>query len=87
MVTKLLAELVGYELVPIGTVHPQDPHEHLSRIIQHSGEVTAAIARALGDGKISKHEAGTLKREAHEAIEALHEFVAQMSALIDGGEA
>lgn len=84
IVTKVLAQLQGYELVPLGSFQTEDPHLHLARIIKDTGEVTGAISQSLADGKISQDEARRLKREADEAIDALHGFVAQMNGLIEG---
>lgn len=85
VITKLLAERAGYELVPLGTYGSDDPHNHLARIIKDTGEVACALSQALADGRISEHEARTLKREANEAIDVLHGLVAQMNAMIGEG--
>lgn len=85
VVTKLLAELAGFELVPLGTHGNADPHTHLARIIKDTGEVAGALSQALADGRISPHEARSLKREAQEAIEALHGLIAQMNGVIEEG--
>lgn len=85
VVTRILAELAGHELVPLGTFKTEDPHIHLARIIKDAGEVSIAISQALADGRISPAEARTLKREAGGAIEAMHGFVAQMNSIIEEG--
>lgn len=87
VITRIMAEMAGYELVPMGTCSTQDPHTHLARIIKDTGEVAGGLSQALADGGISPQEARTLKREAHEAIEALHNLVAQMNGVIDEGRA
>lgn len=75
VITKLLAERAGYELVPLGSFGNADPHTHLARIIKDTGEVAGALSQALADGRIS----------AQEAIEALHSLIAQMNGVIEEG--
>lgn len=80
-ITRALAQLAGFDLVPVGRFDLENPHLHLARVIAETGEVTALTAKALEDGKISVAEARTLKREAREAITALQAFEAQLTAL------
>jgi len=87
VVTRILAELAGHELVPLGTFKTEDPHIHLARIIKDAGEVSIAISQALADGRISPAEARTLKQEAEEAIQTLHAFIDSMNAVLLGGGA
>lgn len=75
LITKLLADLAGLDVVPAGSHKSGDPHLHLARIIKESGEVTAEISQA---------GARNLKRQADEAITALQAFVAQMNAILRG---
>lgn len=87
-ITRLLAELAGSRLVlNAEPAAVQDPHVHLARIIRETGDVTARMAQALADGRMSKPEARTLKQEAEEAIQTLHAFIDSMNAVLLGGGA
>lgn len=80
-ITRELARLAGFDLVPVGRFDIENPHTHLARVIAETGEVTALTAKALGDGTISAAEARRLKRETQQAIFALQAFEAQMAGL------
>lgn len=85
VVTKLLAQLAGCDLVALDRADPLDPHLHLARIIKETGDVTSAMSQALADGAISTDEARTLRAEADAAILVLQEFTAQLTAVLSKG--
>lgn len=83
-ITRVLARLAGFDLVPVGRFDMEDPHLHLARVIAETGEVTALTAQALSDGKVSTAEARTLVREGGQAIIALQAYVAQLNSIVEG---
>lgn len=83
-ITRELARLQGFDLVPVGRFDIEDPHLHLARVIAETGEVTALTAQALSDGKVSTAEARTLVREGQQAITALQAYVAQLNGIVEG---
>lgn len=57
VITRALAELLGYDLVPSTAVVAQGRlMEHLAGLAQESGDVMASISMALADGKLTPNE-------------------------------
>lgn len=57
VITRALAELLGYDLVPSTAVVAQGRlMEHLAGLARESGDVMASISMALADGKLTPNE-------------------------------
>lgn len=81
VVTKLLAGMAGFDLVPrIASGTDASLYQHLAAIVKEAGEVESIMASALADGTVDAAERKRLKSEAHEAITALHNLIASVDA-------
>lgn len=57
VITRTLAELLGYDLVPCTAVVAQGRlMEHLAGLARESGDVLASISVALADGRLTPNE-------------------------------
>lgn len=71
VITRVLAELSGFVLVPNDATRPQDFHQHLAHIIIETSDVEKLLATALNDGHVSRDEARRGALEAQQAIDRL----------------
>lgn len=74
-VTRCLADLSGFDLVPRRAATRLDLHEHLARIAKECGEAQAALAVSLATPGISEAERLRTRTEMLEAIAILQEGV------------
>ena len=82
VVTRKLAELAGYVLVPVATAGgARDLMRHLSVISKEGGDAVSGLAAALADGKVDDAEAERVGRELGEAIAALAHCRSALQAL------
>lgn len=65
IITRALAELLGYDLVPAaGEAFPlASPTHHLAGLARESGDVLARLADALADGRLTKAEAARIEQD------------------------
>ena len=82
VVTRLMADALGFDLVPREAVaRPQSIHQHFAGIVVECGDVEARLAEALADGKVDEAERQTLIKEATQAIDRLVAFRTSLSPL------
>jgi hypothetical protein len=84
LVTRALAAMAGFDLVPKAGSRPQDFHHHLAHIIMETGDVESHLATSLRDGSISKAEAQQGAIEVQQAIDRLQALLSDFSRLASG---
>lgn len=76
MVTRLLAQIQGYELVPIAPAEPVEPVRKATTAdvllaVKEAGDVASAFIAADADGVRDAGERKAIQREIDEAVRAL----------------
>ena len=82
MITRALADMAGYDLVPKASGRAEDMHQHLAHIVTEMSDVSSQLSVAMTDGQMTVKEARQLKQEAQEAVERLHRFMADCDRVI-----
>jgi hypothetical protein len=85
VITRALAQLSGFVLVPAGRQIPQDFHQHLAHIIIETSDVESLLATALKDGVVSRAEAQRGVQETQQAIDRLQALQADFVRVSGGG--
>ena len=80
VVTRALASISGFDLVPQQAGPHMDLHQQLALLSRQAGGLTAGLAEALGDGKIDAKESKALLSASNNLITELHGFAAQLGA-------
>jgi hypothetical protein len=81
VVTRILADAQGFDLVPRGEAPPAIPVPlHLAHLIKEMGDVQLKVAEALADGTITAQERAAIIAEAQQAIDELHSLIADLKA-------
>lgn len=75
LVTRCLADLAGFDLIPRQAGRAIDLHQHLARMAKECGEAQAALAVSLATPGISEAERLKTRKEMLEAITILQEGV------------
>jgi hypothetical protein len=75
VITRALADMAGYDLVPKAGGRAEDMHQHLAHIVTEMSDVSAQLSVAMTDGKMTAKEARQLKQEAQQAVERLQRFM------------
>lgn len=82
LVTRLLAEVAGYDLVQRDGAAPKTPARHLADVITAGNAVEAGLASSLADdGGLSPAEAADLITPVRQAILMFQQLDAQLSHL------
>jgi hypothetical protein len=71
IITRTLAAMAGFDLVPREAARSLDMHHHLARVVKETGDATSALSQALADGKLDAAEIARVQREVEEGIAAL----------------
>lgn len=79
-VTKHLAEMAGYDLVPRHVRQPSATiNQQLVTILSECGEASQSLAAAIADGSITELERRQVSEQAREAIEALKTLISTLT--------
>lgn len=79
VVTRVLAGLSGYDLVPRhAAAQPATLHRMLAELISSGGNVDSFLADALADGKVTVPEAKKISDEARALIDKLQSLCAAL---------
>lgn len=80
VVTRLLAEMAGYDLEPRAVINasPRTVHQHLAQVITETADVTAAVVSAMADGKLDDGERTAISKEIEQAIIKLQALKADL---------
>lgn len=82
VVTRLLAEMAGYELTPRSAARAKSAARHLADVISAGNAVEAGLALALADnGGLSTTEAAALLPGVRQAIHMLQHLDSQLGAV------
>lgn len=71
IVARHFAAMTGHAVVALPRLLPGEGHRALADVARETGEVLAATATALADGRIDRGEAAAVVTEVDQAIEAL----------------
>ncbi|MFG1410313.1 hypothetical protein V5G24_04290 [Xanthobacter sp. VTT E-85241] len=87
IVTRMLAEMAGYVLVPKAMAEGQGTQfaQHLADVARSSSGVVADLAEAQADGIVDTHEAARILPKIAKAHTKLAEAEADLRRLVDAG--
>jgi hypothetical protein len=88
IVTRILAGLLGFDLVPrrVGPATPETFTALVGAFAKETGEATAAFGAAIQDGRVTRAEGRRLLKEIDEAAEVIATARKVVRAAMPGGE-
>lgn len=88
-VTQALCQRMGGVFVPVPEVPPgrRDLCALLGEQAKESSDLTRALAKALGDGRVDPHETAEPRREAWQLMQVAATIVAALDAIDAGDDA